>query len=677
MNRFIKIVIGVAGAGLLFTIATLLIRKKQPPVTPVTNDTPLKPGSDFYNYAFGIQVQNTPWGKDMYGNNFILLQNFNKKALKSILEQACANRKAPAGSAEKRVGDFYAAGMDTVTIEKLGDIPIKYNLAAVDAITSLPDLVKEINHLRTSGIAYPLYGFYVIQDAKNTAVMIPYLGQGGTTLAHRDNYLKMDKRSVELRNRYLKYISALFSLTGASSREASANAAILFDTEKQLAEVQMDPVEMRDINKTYNKFYLEDLSKITPGLDWRTVLAELGIKEQDSVLVDCPAFFIAVARLLKTVPLDHWKLYLKWNILKEAAPYLSTPFVRANAAFTQGPDKGVDTPREEWLSSLTDGSIGELLGQLYVKEYFKPATKARVEDLVANLRKAFEIRIRELSWMGAATKQKALAKLAAIRLKIGYPDKWENYAGLKINRDTFFKNIQNARSWHYHLMISWLGKPAERERWETTPPTVNAFYNPMRNEIVFPAGFLQPPFFDPEADDAVNYGAIGTQIGHEIAHAFDDNGSRFDADGTLRDWWTQEDRKRFDAKAGMLVKQFDSYTVLDRMHVNGKLTLGENIADLGGLNAAYAAFKMTRDGRSTRKVDGFTPDQRFFLSWAQLWREYTDETYLAQMILTDPHPPGRYRTIGPLVNMDAWYKAFNIKPGDKLYKKPEDRIRIW
>ncbi|MBO9617727.1 MAG: M13 family metallopeptidase [Niabella sp.] len=669
--------IGMAGAGLLFAAIAILASKKRQAVTQSIKDASLKPGNDFYNYALGIEVQNSPWGKDVLGNNFALLQGFNAKALKAILEKARANKNALTGSVEKRVGDFYAAGMDTASIEKLGYTPIKFELAAIDTIKTLPGLVKKINYLRTSGIAYPLYGFSVATDPKNAGVMIPFLEQGGTTLANRDNYLKNDKYSVELRNRYLKLISTLFGLTGTSPHKASTNAVIVFNIEKQLAAAQLSPVELRDVNKTYNKFYLDNFSKITPGLDWRTILAELEVKEQDSVLVSIPAFFTAAADLLKRVPLEDWKLYLKWNILKEAAPYLSAPFVKANLAFTPIPDKGIGIPREEWLSSLTDGSIGELLGQLYVKEYFKPATKAKVEGLVANLRKAFEIRIKGLNWMGAATKQKALNKLAAIRLKIGYPDKWENYEGLEINRRTFFKNVQNVRSWQYRLMIGWLGKPADRGRWETTAATVNAYYNPMQNEIVFPAGILQPPFFDLNADDAANYGAIGTLIGHEMAHAFDDNGSKFDADGTLSDWWTNEDREKFEAKAAELAKQFDSYVVLDSIHVNGKLTLGENIADIGGLNAAYAAFRMTSEGKSTQKIAGFTPLQRFFLSWAQLWREYMSSEYLAQMVLADPHPPGRYRTIGPLVNMDVWYTAFDVKPGENLYKKPKNRICIW
>ncbi|SDC87209.1 M13 family metallopeptidase [Niabella drilacis] len=677
MNRFIKVGIWAAGAGLLLTTIMLLIPKKQPAVTPATKEASLKPGDDFYSYAFGIQVQNTPWGKDQVGNNFDLLQRFNVKDLKSILEKAAVNKKAPAGSVEKRVGDFYAAGMDTMTIEKLGYTPIKTDLAVIDAIKTLPELLKEINHLRTNGIAYPLYGFSAVQDPENASVIIPFLFQGGTSFA-QDNYLKDNKYALEIRNRYSKYCATLFGLTGVSPQKASVNAAIIFNIEKQLAAAQLSPVEMRNINSVNNRFYLDDLSKTTPGLDWRTILSELEVKGQDSVLVSSPVFFAAVANLLKTVPLDHWKLYLKWNILKEAAPFLSHPFVKASVAVTREWLPGeIPTPRWERLSWLTDGSIGELLGQLYVKEYFAPATKAKMEELVANLRKAFEIRIKRLSWMESATRQKALAKLAAIRLKIGYPDKWENYEGLEINRGTFFKNIRAVRRWQYLFMISWLGKPANRERWETTPPTVNAYYNPIRNEIVFPAGIFRPPFFDANADDAVNYGGIGAVIGHEMTHGFDDQGAQYAADGNLKNWWTAEDEKKFKAKTKMVEAQFNKYTVQDSIHVNGKLTLGENIADLGGLSVAYEAFKMTPEGRSGQKTGGLTPDQRFFLSWAQLWKEYLSEEDLAQSILVNPHPPGRYRIIGPLVNMDAWYKAFQVKPGDKLYKKPGDRIRIW
>jgi putative endopeptidase len=435
---------------------------------------------------------------------------------------------------------------------------------------------------------------------------------------------------------------------------------------------------MRDPYKTYNKLQVDGFSKTTPGINWRGTLADLKVQKEDSVLVNNPAFFKEVAGLLETVSLQDWKTYLQWNVLKSAAPYLSSAFVDANFAFTQVlSGQRIQTPRWQRMSSLTDGSIGELLGQLYVKDYFKPEAKARMAELVANLRKAFATRINNLDWMSPATRQKALAKLAAFRPKIGYPDVWKNYDGLVIDKNSFFENVRNVGAWNYNDMINRLGKPVDRELWGMTPPTVNAYYNATMNEIVFPAGILQFPFFDANADDAINYGGIGAVIGHEMSHGFDDNGSKYDADGTLRNWWTEEDRTKFDAKTKALAQQYDAYTVQDSIHVNGKLTLGENIGDLGGLNVAYEAFKMTEQGKSDKKIEGFTPDQRFFLSWAQVWRGNTLPQTEAQLIITDTHSPGQYRTIGAPVNMDAWYKAFGVKAGEKLYKKPEDRIRIW
>jgi putative endopeptidase len=391
-----------------------------------------------------------------------------------------------------------------------------------------------------------------------------------------------------------------------------------------------------------------------------------------------PPFFVEVANILETQALEDLKVYMQWNVLKGSASYLSKDFFDASFAFNQVlSGQKVPTPRWQRMSQLTDGSIGELLGQLYVKEHFKPEAKARMNVLVENLRKAFANRIQNLDWMTGPTKQKALAKLKAFRPKVGYPDIWKNYEGLVIDRNKHFENSVNVGKWNYDFMLSQLGKPVDRERWGMTPPTVNAYYNPTLNEIVFPAGILQFPFFDANADDAINYGGIGAVIGHEMSHGFDDSGSKYDADGTLRNWWTDEDKKRFEAKTVDLGKQFDAYVVLDTIHVNGKLTMGENIGDLGGLNVAYEAFRMTEQGKSNQKIDGFTPDQRFFLSWAQVWRGNILPQTAAQLIVTDNHSPGPYRTIGPVVNMDAWYKAFDVKPGEKLYKKPEDRIRIW
>ncbi|WP_089321615.1 M13 family metallopeptidase [Pontibacter ummariensis] len=642
-------------------------------------DLTVKPGDDFYTYASGAWIRNNPVpAKETRWGSFNLLREFNINAVKEILNEAAANTSAKPGSVEKRVGDFYAAAMDSAAIEKLGYTPIKADLKRVKKVKDVKGLLNEVAYLRTTGAASPMFGFYVGQDRKDVNTMIPQFSQGGTTLPDRDYYLKDDARSQKIQEAYKTYITTLFTLIGTPEATAQKNAETIFNLEKKLAAAQMSRVEMRDPYKTYNKLSVADFSKSTPNVDWKSLMAKMKVTGEDTVLVNNPKFFTELNGLLTSVPTADWNTYLQWNVLKSSAPYLSSKFVDANFAYSQAlSGQKVQTPRWQRMSQLTDGTIGELLGQLYVQKHFKPEAKERMNELISNLIKAYEIRINNLDWMSATTKEKALAKLHAFTPKVGYPDKWKNYDGLEINRKTFFQNVRNAGQWGYNDMVSQLGKPVDRSKWGMTPPTVNAYYSPVMNEIVFPAGILQFPFFDPNADDAVNYGGIGAVIGHEISHGFDDSGSQYDKDGTLRNWWTEEDRARFEEKAKALQEQYDAYTVLDTVHVNGKLTLGENIGDLGGLSAAYEAFKMTKQGQSNEMIDGFTPDQRFFLSWAQVWRGNILPEAAAQQIVTDPHSPGQYRTIGAPVNMDAWYEAFNVKPGDKLYKAPEDRIRLW
>jgi len=648
-------------------------------IDPANMDLSVKPGDDFYEYASGTWIKNNPVpAKETRWGSFNELRDFNIIAVKSIVEEASADKSAPAGSVKKRVGDFYAAAMDSLTIEKLGFTPIQADLKRVKAIKDLQDVLNEVVYMRTSGIGAPMFGFGVSQDKKNVTKYLPSLGQGGTTLPDRDYYLKDDSRTLKIREAYFSYMNRLFTLTGSSAEEAKQKANTVFTIEKAFAEAQLSRLEMRDPYKTYNKFTVAAFSATTPNLNWAAMLPKLMVKGQDTLLVATPKFFTSLNGMLKTVPVNDWKTYLEWNILKNSAANLSSPFVQANFAFTQAQTgQKIQTPRWQRMSSLTDNAIGELLGQLYVAKYFKPEAKARMTELIKNLRIAFAIRIKDLEWMSDETKQKALAKLEAFVPKIGYPSKWKNYDGLAIKRDTYFNNLRNAGAWGYKEMIDQLGKPVDRNRFGMTPPTVNAYYSPTMNEIVFPAGILQFPFFAPDADDAINYGGIGAVIGHEMSHGFDDSGSQYDKDGNLRNWWTAEDRTKFEAKTKALGEQYDGYTVLDTIHVNGKLTMGENIGDLGGLNAAYTAFKLTKQGQSNEKIDGFTPDQRFFLSWAQVWRGNILPESAAQLIKTDPHSPGPFRTIGAPVNMDAWYKAFDVKPGDKLYKAPEDRIKLW
>ncbi|MVN22183.1 M13 family metallopeptidase [Mucilaginibacter arboris] len=642
-------------------------------------DLSVKPGDDFFEYANGTWLKNnTIPAKETSWGSFMQLRDFNINAVQSLLKKAEADKNAAPGSVEKRVGDLYASGMDSVTIEKLGYTPIKPDLEKINQIKDLKGVLDEVVYMRTMGMGSPMFGFGVGQDSKNPNKMVVNFRQGGTSLPDRDYYLKSDARVQRIQNAYKNYITTLFTLTGTDEATAKKNAETVFNIEKNFATSQMSRVEMRDPQKTYNKFAVADFGKTIPELHVPQMLVELKAKGQDSVLVGQPKFFTDLNSMLTATPVSDWKIYLQWNLLRNSASFLSSPFVKASFAYSQVlSGQKVQTPRWQRMSSLTDGTIGELLGQLYVKEYFTPEAKARMEELVSNLRKAFEIRISKLDWMSDATKKKAIDKLHAFTPKIGYPNHWETYAGLEINRGSFFQNMRNASKWDYNRMISRLGKPVDRTLWGMTPPTVNAYYSPVMNEIVFPAGILQFPFFDPKADDAVNYGGIGAVIGHEMSHGFDDQGSQYDKDGTLRNWWTKEDRKKFEEKTAALGKQYDAYTILDTIHVNGKLTMGENIGDLGGLNVAYTAFKLTKQGQSNEKIDGFTPDQRFFLSFAQIWRGKKLAESAAQQVVTDPHSPEQYRAIGAPVNMDAWYAAFDVKPGDKLYKKPEDRIRMW
>ena len=648
-------------------------------IDPANMDLSVKPGDDFYTYASGAWVKNNPVpAKETRWGSFNELRDFNINAVKSLVEEAAADKSAPSGSIKRRVGDFYTAAMDSATIEKLGYTPIKADLAKIQQIKDVQGVLDQVAYMRTNGLGGGMFGIGVGQDRKNVNKYMVNISQGGTTLPDRDYYLKDDTRSVKIREAYNTYMTTLFTLTGSTPEAAKQKAETVFKIEKQFAEAQMSRLEMRDPYATYNKLTVAELNKKTPDINWATYLPKFKIKGQDTVLVSSPKFMASLDGMLKSVPVADWKTYLEWNLIKSSASSLSSPFVKASFAFTQAQTgQKVQTPRWQRMSSLTDGTIGELLGQLYVAKYFKPEAKARMNQMIVNLRKAFEIRINGLEWMSAETKQKALAKLNAFTPKVGYPDKWKNYDGLAINKDTYFQNLRNASVWGYNESVGQLGKPVDRTRFGMTPPTVNAYYSPTLNEIVFPAGILQFPFFDPNADDAVNYGGIGAVIGHEMSHGFDDSGSQYDAEGNLKNWWTAEDKAKFDAKTKALGEQFDAYTVLDTVHVIGKLTMGENIGDLGGLNAAYTAFKMTKQGKSTEKIDGFTPDQRFFLAWAQVWRGNILPESAAQLIKTDPHSPGPYRTIGAPVNMDAWYSAFDVKPGDKLYKKPEDRIRMW
>ena len=640
-------------------------------------DQSVKPGEDFYKYANGNWLKNNPVpASKTRWSTFAVLSDEANNSLKILLEEAAKN---PGKSRlAQMVGDFYSSAMDSSAIEKSGYTPIKGELDRIGKINTLNEIINEIATLRVKGIASPLFGFFVGQDSKKVTQYIPQFGQGGTSLPDRDYYLKNDPRSTKIRTEYISYIRDMFKLTGIDEATAAQNANLILALETQLANAQMSRVEMRDPQKLYNKFFVEDFTKTTATINWKDLMAKMKVINQDSIIVSNPRFLRFADSLLPVTPVGTWKIYLQWYVIKNAAAYLSNDFVQRNFQFTKvlSGQKEI-TPRWQRMSELTDGTLGELLGQLYVEKHFKPAAKQRMNELVGNLQKAFEERIKGLDWMSSETKAKALVKLSTFVNKIGYTDKWKTYDGVVIIRNDLLGNLKNSSAWAYNDRIQKLGKPVDKTEWGMTPPTINAYYNPRNNEIVFPAGILQSPFFDFNADDAVNYGGIGAVIGHEMTHGFDDQGRQFDADGNLRDWWTEADAKQFKMKADKVVEQYNAFTVLDTLHINGKLTLGENIADIGGLSMAYTAFKKTAQGKSNKKIDGFTPDQRFFLGWAQIWRANSLPETSAQLILTDSHSPGEFRTNGTVIQMEEFYKAFNIKEGDKMFLPENKRIKIW
>ncbi len=640
-------------------------------------DLSVKPGDNFYQYANGNWIKNNPVpnSKTRWGS-FDVLREESSKRLQSLLEEAVKNTGKDRKT--QMIGDMYFSGMDSIAIEEKSYYPIQADLERVNTIKDVQGILNEAAYLRTTGSGGALFGMFIGPDRKNVSKYIPSIGQGGTSLPDRDYYLKDDARSSKIKEAYKMHLKKMFMLAGEDDASATASAAAVLKIETEFARAQYSRVEMRDPYKTYNKFALAQLNELTPSINWANQMLLMKVQGADSVLVGNPSFIKRVEALLKEYPLTDWKSYLRWNIIKSAAPYLSSAFVKADFEFNRvQTGQKEQTPRWQRMSSLIDRSLGDLIGQLYVEKYFKPKAKVRMLELVNNLQATFGDRINRLDWMSDETKPKALEKLNAFAKKIAYPDKWKTYEGVEINKNDFLGNVRRVSIWSYNYMVNRMGKPVDRTEMGMTPPTINASYSPSNNDLTFPAGILQFPFFDFGADDAVNYGGIGAVIGHEMTHGFDDQGRQFDAVGNLKDWWAKQDGDKFKNKANEVVEQYNAFTVLDTIHVNGKLTLGENLADLGGLNIAYEAFTKTKQFKDNKKIDGLTPTQRFFLSWAQVWRNNILPDNAAQLILTDPHSPGVHRGNGPVVNMDAWYEAFGIKEGDKMYKKPEARTRIW
>lgn len=639
-------------------------------------DPSKKPGDDFFTYANGIWNDTVQIPASQTGVGSYSFLNYPQRIRLQAILDSVSTRQHSAGSIEQKVGDFYASGMDTAAINKRGYEPIKPLLARIDAVTDIPSLVKLVADEQKTG-NNSIIGFYVGPDDKQSTVNIAQFSQTGIGLPERAYYFKTDSSTISLQEAYKTYLTRLFELIGTEPSAAKKNATIAYDIEKQLAESHRTNIELRDVKANYNKLSVNDLSKKQPILNWPTLLTDLGVKT-DSVNVGQPAYYDKLNTMLASVPIQNWTVYLKAQALTNYADFLSQPFADASFAYAKTlTGQAVKKTRAEEMTQAVDRSLGDALAQLYVKKYFPETARKRIAALVDNLKTAFEARINKLDWMSDSTKAKAKEKLYAFNQKIGYPDKWRDYSTVAVSRGGYFENRLAATKNEYSYNLAKVGQRVDRAEWHTTPPTVTAYNNPPLNEIVFPAGILQSPYFDINADDALNYGGIGMVIGHEITHSFDDQGAQYDKDGNVTNWWTKADYAKFKARTQQVINQYDSFTVLDSVHVKGALTVGENTADIAGVAIAYDAFKLTEQGKSLEKLDGFTPDQRFFISIARIWRVKTRNAYMGMYVNTNPHSPAKWRVNGPLMNFTPFYNAFSVQPGDKMYKPEPKRITVW
>ncbi|WP_288378352.1 M13 family metallopeptidase [uncultured Massilia sp.] len=634
---------------------------------------------DFFEYLNGkwLKTVEIPADKSSWGA-FHKLHDDTQPQLRSIIERSAAVKGARAGSEEQLIGDFFASYMDEARLEQLGIAPLKGELAKIDAIKDKAELPAMFAQLGKIGVNSP-FGFYIHQDAKDSTKYVADLSQSGLGMPDRDYYLKLDDAKLaSVRAKYQQHVEKLLALSGDGN--AAANAKAIVELETELAKVQWTKVENRDPVKAYNKVEIAKLAEMAPGFDWNAWLAAAGIAgKADYVIVSQPSYLKGMAEVLNRVPLATWKTYLRLHTVNGYAGYLSKAFVDQRFAFYGTTLSGAPQLEPRWKRGVStiEGSLGDAVGKLYVKEHFPAERKARMEVLVKNLLEAYKQSIDTLDWMSPATKKEAQAKLAKFTPKIGYPNKWKDYSALTVKRDDLVGNVMRSREVEYNRELNKLGKPIDRDEWGMTPQTVNAYYNPELNEIVFPAAILQPPFFDANADDAVNYGGIGAVIGHEISHGFDDQGSQYDGDGNMRNWWTEEDGKRFAEKTKVLIAQYASYSPLPGYNVNGELTLGENIGDNSGLAVAYKAYKLSLKGKKAPVINGLSGDQRFFMGWGQVWRAKMREPAQINQVKTDPHSPAQFRANGTLKNQPGFYEAFGVKPGDKMYLAPKDRVIIW
>ncbi|MCC2548173.1 M13 family metallopeptidase [Hymenobacter sp. BT175] len=645
-------------------------------------DKSVQPCDNFFLYASGNWLKNNPVpASEIRWGSFNELADKNNAIMRSILDEAAANRNAAKGTNAQKVGDYYASAMDTASIEAAGLKYLKPELDRIAAIKTADNLQTNIARqlqLQTGSF----FSTYVGQDDKISTQYAVNLNQGGLSLPDRDYYLKDDARSKNIRAAYMTYLTNTFKMLGESEATAAKSASTVMRIETRLAKASRSRVDLRNPQLNYNKMTMAEVQKRYPNLAPQHILTDLKLKGVKEVIVGQPDFFKELNTMLKAEPMADLKTYMRWHTATSFTSALPKAFGDEAFRFSQvltGAKK--QQPRWKRMLRATDNALGEAFGQLYVDKAFKPEAKQKAMEMVNNIKAAFAEHIQQNDWMSAATKAEAMKKLNAFTVKIGYPDQWKDYSALSISRDSYLQNVINSRIWEMQDNLNKFGKPIDRKEWGMTPPTVNAYYNPPMNEIVFPAGIMQPPFFDPNADDAVNYGGMGAVIGHEITHGFDDQGRQYDAEGNLRDWWTKEDAEKFDQRADIVGKQFDAFTPLDSVHVNGKLTMGENLADLGGLSIAYTALQkqlQKQYGNGPRPMyDGLTPEQRFFLAYAQIWRTNARPEYLRQQVQTDPHSPAQFRTNGPLQNMPQFYEAFGCKEDAQMVRAKNLRAKIW
>ena len=644
-------------------------------------DTTVNPGDDFFHYANGNWFKENPIPSTESSNGiFRTIGDTINAQIKNICEKSAANKDAAKGSNEQKIGDFYASGMDTLSIEKAGLKPLAGAFSKIEAINDVPTLMNTIGYLHTIG-AGPAFSFYVGQDDKISSKNALFFGQGGLGLGNRDYYFNTDAETVKIRTEYVKHLQTILQLTGEDPETAKNAAATIMKLETDLAKNSRKLEALRDPIKNYNKMTLAQFKSSTPSIAWENVLPQLGITKADTVIVGQPEFYKGLDKIVTTYTVSDWKTYLKWDVINTYASYLNNAIEKQNFYFYSTIMSGVKEQKPRWkrIVEQTDGSLGELIGQVYVKDYLPKGSKEKLLEIGNNISDVYAEHIKKLDWMSEETKKKALFKLSKIVMKVGYPDKWKDMSSITINRNTYCANVMAASKWEYDYMIKKYGNPVDRTEWGMYPQTYNAYYNPSNNEICVPAcNILVPGFEGRMPDDAILYGIIGgSTFGHEITHGFDDQGSQYDDKGNLNDWWTAEDKAKFTQKTKAIVAQFNKFEPIKGKFINGDATQGENIADLGGVVMGYEAFKKTAQYKNNEKISNFTPDQRYFLAYAYAWMVHAKDESISRQIMSDVHSPAQFRINGPLMNIPEFYKAFNIKPGDKMYLPENERVVIW